>query len=69
MFYESVKAACEEENIRIGLPEEGDGEHGAVLGTGSVVFKAKFPSWTEPDKLVDLAMREKQNLIAYWETP
>lgn len=68
MFYKSIKAGCEEESIRIGLPEDGHGKHGAVLATGFVAFKAKFLSRAELDKLVNLARREKKNSMAYWKT-
>lgn len=68
MFYESIKAGCEEEIIKIGLPEDGHGKHGAVLATGFVAFKAKFLSRAELAELVDLARWEKKNSMAYWKT-
>ena len=68
MFYESVKAAYEAERLKIGLPEDGYGKHGAVLATGIDGLKAKFLSRSELNKLVDLARRDTQNTIAYWKT-
>ncbi|PMY37689.1 MULTISPECIES: hypothetical protein [Pseudomonas] len=67
MFYESIKAAWKAEIIRIGLPEQGGGEHGAIVAKGLIGLKAKFLSRAELSKLVDLARADMQNETAYYK--
>lgn len=53
MFYETVKAAYEAGEVRVGLPAFGGGDRVTIEANGLIGFKAAFLSEAERQKIAD----------------